>query len=299
MQEIDPKHYWRNEYTAVRNHIAAKAKKLWEHDNCKCNNSASNSRQTGFSVIKNCQRWIIEDRVFWVLYDNTMGDAILTDWIHRALKSLPIIEGERCIYDILDALLKSYAKSKKEFHHYQNRLDDYGGFLKKRYGYIVEVTSNQQNPNFKKHYYENFNRLYQPKITEGITLSDNIFRIKLFDSIGEQKNKEPVRCWFNSGLFHCLKHFSIGGVNIAGKQKKGGKAKPPINCLREIVEFYVIRALYFTELKESKKKKDTFESHVECASGEKHKVIFYLEKNNSFYSLDTIIPQGKKQLLKK
>lgn len=57
-------------------------------------------------------------------------------------------------------------------------------------------------------------------ITEGIILDDKIFRIKLFDSIVKQKNDNPVQFWFNSGIFHCLKHFSIGDINIAGKQKE-------------------------------------------------------------------------------
>lgn len=59
--DIDPKYYWRNEYTAVKNHIA---ENLWKHDNCTSNNSASESRQTGFSL-GNWKRWIIEDRVFY------------------------------------------------------------------------------------------------------------------------------------------------------------------------------------------------------------------------------------------
>lgn len=103
--DIDPKYYCRNEYTAVKNHIDTKANNLWKHDNTTENNSASESRQTGFSL-KNWKRWIIGDRVFWVLYDNTMGEAILTDWVDKALKSLPKIEEKRCICDILDALLK-------------------------------------------------------------------------------------------------------------------------------------------------------------------------------------------------
>lgn len=281
---IDEKQHYQNEYYAVTNYIASKAENLWKHDNFTKNHSTSDSRGDKFGL-GNFRRLLIEDRVFWIVFDNIMKNAITTDWVDTALESLPKITTDRCIYDILFAL------SKESTNNYKDRLESYLRLLKNSYGYIVEVKENKQNPNFNKEYYDKMNVDYSDSpITEGIILDEKIFRIKLFDSIGEQKDKKAVKIWFNSGAFHCLKHFAIKGINIAGNQNNGEKRK--LMSFYEIIRYFIITGLYFTTLSVSRKK-DTFESNIEWDDGETCKAIFYLEKNIGVYSLDTIIPTKK------
>lgn len=278
---VDEKYYYQNEYAAVRDYIASKAESLWKHDIDTKNHSISANRQVKFGI-DNHRRWLIEDRVFYLFFDNIIKAVITTNWVDKVLSSLPKIAGDRCVNDIIIALEKTnnikYSKS----------LEYYINLLKSSYGYIVEIKENHQNTNFNKEDYVKMNIDFNNINTDGIILDDKIFKIRLFDSIGEQKNKNAVKTWFNGGLFHPLKHFSFENVNIAGRQNKKGKRK--LNSFCEIVRFYVITGLYFNKLIKSSKK-DKFVSNIEWGEREKYKIVFYIEKNNGIYSLDSIIPQ--------
>lgn len=278
---VDKKYYYQNEYKAVRDYIESKSVKLFEHDNKMKNHSNSVSRQVKFDR-NNHKRWLIEGRVFYLVFDNTIKEAIITNWVDNVLMTLPEITNDRSFNDIIIAL------GKTNNIKYSKSLEYYTNLLKSSYGYIVEVKENHQNTNFNKENYVKMNVDFNNINPDGIILDDKIFKIRLFDSIGEQDNKTAAKTWFNGGLFHPLKHFSFENVNIAGNQKNKGKRK--LNSFCEIVRFYVIKGLYFNKLIKSSRK-DKFVSNIEWSEKEKYKIVFYLEKNNGIYSLDSIVPQ--------
>lgn len=144
------------------------------------------------------------------------------------------------------------------------------------------------------HYWRSFEDYQQYLKTEAccyivLTKADafgEILRIDLFRKYDPDKNSGKLS--FTSGLFHCLKHFSMDGINLCN-----GSDKNDTFDLMHIV--YLVGRAFSSAMKN-----DSLEGNLPIDDSHYYKAIFYHEECSSVYFLNSFRiaePQKEKSLI--
>lgn len=168
----------REEYDELNSFLEPRIMSLWKHENE--HNHVQDYTQTGFpinSIFK--YHTDIEGEFIYVIY-NSLFLSLLDNYLPIAITKYPELFGTGNALDVLEALYTCSNYSFGDIVSYRECLQDVPC-------YIVY----KKNGNF----------------------CNDILRLDLFRDIKNDSKKSITD--FIGGLFHALKHFSLGGINLS------------------------------------------------------------------------------------
>lgn len=230
----------REEYSELQAFLEHHILKLWEHENA--SNHVQDYTQTAFPINQIFKYELNDEQLEIFIVYNTIFLSTIVNYIPKAITKSSQCFGTNNAWDVIEALYR-------ESHYDFGTIENYADCLRDTPCYIVYKINGK--------------------------FSSEILRLDLFRDIKE--NNHIID--FIGGLFHALKHFSMGGINLSiGRDR---------NEVFDVMHIVYLIALAFRLRKIDGNKYKAIQ--ILKDKNKEYKVVyyFYKEVHTGFYFLIT------------